>query len=149
MPSSSVITYSPPWYQASAASPDWYAAPAAALSSSGRLRSAVSAATSSPSSGSVRLPLRDLDSSRPRRRPRRRVRRSPRRALPWEARPARPRRPGDQAALTPTAHLAGQGAFRLPRFRLSGSRPLTWRLAPIEEGGRELGMGGSKIMMCS
>jgi len=35
-----------------------------------------------------------------RRRLRRRVRRSPRRALPWEARPARPRRPEPIAALT-------------------------------------------------
>src|SRR5436190_22141567 len=39
--------------------------------------------------------LLNLAVLRSRRRLRRRVRRSPRRALPWEARPARPRRPTD------------------------------------------------------
>jgi hypothetical protein len=46
---------------------------------------------------------------RSRRRLRRRVRRSPRRALPWEARPARPRRPGPIAALTNSPAPAGRG----------------------------------------
>src|SRR5215472_17300089 len=63
VPAWSVITYSPAWYQSSPASPDRYAAPATALSSSWRLRKVASAATSSPSSGRVRLPLRDLGSS--------------------------------------------------------------------------------------
>ena len=58
-----MITYSPPWYQSSLVSPDRYAVPAAVLSSSWRLRNAVSAVTNSPSSGSVRLPLRDFGSS--------------------------------------------------------------------------------------
>jgi hypothetical protein len=44
-----------------------------------------------------------------RRRLRRRVRRSPRQALPWEARPARPRRPGPIAALANSPAPAGRG----------------------------------------
>jgi hypothetical protein len=51
---------SPPWYQSTAPTPDRYAVPMIVLSSSCRLRSAVSAATSSPSSGSVRLPFAGL-----------------------------------------------------------------------------------------
>jgi hypothetical protein len=43
-------------------------------------------------------------------------------ALPWEARPARPRRPEPTRALTSRQDQQA-GGYRLPRSRLSGSRP--------------------------
>src|ERR1700678_824576 len=61
--------------------------------------------------------------TRSRRRLRRRVRRSPRRALPWEARPARPRRRG-----RPCGPSHGD-RLRRPWTR----RPLTW-FGAYEEG---------------